>query len=252
MIGGRRRLAAVLLSTTVAPPLACSAPTGPEARADLTVLFIGNSLTYTNDLPDLVRSIAEAAGHSLAASQLAYPNYSLEDHWNAGVAAAIREARPDVVVMQQGPSSLPENQIYLRAWADTLAQVIREVGARPALLMVWPDRTRMDYFADVRDAYRQAALATRGIFVPAGQAWLEAWALDPDLALYGPDGFHPSRLGSEVAALTLFRALFDRSVAELPDRMVPVTGGLPTIDLGDAGEVVRAAVEAAVAGWALH
>jgi len=241
----RLRLATVLVLPAM-PMLACSQPVGLAPNVELTVLFVGNSLTYANALPDLVRTTAEAAGHRAATPQVALPNFSLEDHWRAGVASVIREVRPDVVVLQQGPSSLPQNQAYLREWADSLATVIEEVGARPALLMVWPDRSRLSAFADVRDAYREAARAIGGIFVPAGQAWLEAWELDPDLALYGPDGFHPSRLGSEVVALTIFRVLFDQSVLGLPDRLEPHSPGLPVIDLGAAAETVKAAVEAAV------
>lgn len=242
----RLRLAAVILLVPLTPLLACSQPSEPDPRVELTVLFVGNSLTYTNALPDLVRTTAEAAGRSTTTHQLAFPNFGLEDHWHAGVASAVRTLRPDVVVMQQGPSSLPENQAYLREWADSLATVIEEVGARPALLMVWPDRSRLASFADVRRAYREAAAAIGGIFIPAGQAWLEAWKLDPDLPLYGPDGFHPSRLGSEVVALTVFRVLFDQSVLGLPDRLEPHGPDLPVIDLGTAAETVKAAVEAAV------
>lgn len=244
-----------LLAATTALLVGCSEhPTGlePDPNAEISVLFVGNSLTYVNSLPELVQTAAEAGGHTLAAHSAASPNFSLEDHWHTGIATVIRDIRPDVVVMQQGPSSLPENQIYLREWADTLSTVIEEVGARPALLMVWPDKSRLAFFGEVRDSYREAALAVGGMFIPAGQAWLEAWERDPDLALYGVDDFHPSRLGSAVAALVVYRILFDQSVTELPDLMEPTTPHLPVIDLGAAAATVKAAVEEAVREWGVR
>jgi hypothetical protein len=214
--------------------------------AELKVLFIGNSLTYWNDLPAMVQTVAEAAGHTLAYSMFASGGTSLEDHWYGGVEAAIRSVSADVVVLQQGPSSLPANQLHLRTWADTLARVIRDTGGEPALFMVWPEDTRMEAFDAVHQAYRDAAKAVGGLFIPAGQAWRYAWAAAPGLPLYGGDGFHPSTLGSAVAAITIFRVLFSEPVTDLPSRLVPVSAGLPIIDLGANAGVVFKAVEEAI------
>ncbi|HVX88834.1 MAG TPA: hypothetical protein VG940_07910, partial [Gemmatimonadales bacterium] len=41
--------------------------------------------------------------------------------------------------------------------------------------------------------------------------WINAWAKDPDLALYGPDNFHPSPLGTYLAALAVYSGLTGRS-----------------------------------------
>lgn len=223
---------------------------GPLPSADVKVLFVGNSLTFFNDLPSRVQTIAEAAGHTLSKRSFASANFSLQEHWQSGIAREIREARADVVVLQQGPSTLPQNQEHLKSWSETLAPVIREAGGRPALFMVWPSRARLSYFGDVRTSYANAAEAVDGIFIPAGQAWLSAWDRDESLALYGPDGFHPSELGSTVAALTIYRMLFDEPVTELPITLQPSSSGLPRISiLPETAELVYAAVEEAVARW---
>jgi hypothetical protein len=52
--------------------------------------------------------------------------------------------------------------------------------------------------------------------LPAGAAWREAWRLDPSLALYSDDGFHPSPLGSYLAALAIWRGLSEQSTIGLP------------------------------------
>lgn len=175
---------------------------------------------------------------------MAKPNYSLEDHWNSGIAAVIQQRRADVVILQQGPSSLPENQIYLRTWTERLAVPIREAGGLPALLMVWPPSDRIDAFDAVRDAYRNAAEAVDGLFLPAGEAWRAAWRLDPQLGLYGPDGFHPGLLGSFTAALTTYAVVFGERVSDLPLEGVEVARGLDPA----AVAIVLEAVDETVGG----
>ena len=70
---------------------------------------------------------------------VAYPDYSLSDHLILGDAeAAITGEEWDVVVLQQGPSSLEENREDLRTVVKVFEPVIREAGAVPALYSVWP------------------------------------------------------------------------------------------------------------------
>lgn len=209
------------------------------AAADRRVLFVGNSLTYTNDLPGVVAALADAAGLSFAHATVAQPGWSLEEHWQAGIAEVIAEAGADVVVLQQGPSSLPESQAHLAHWTEQLAPVIREAGGEPALLMVWPDESRAGFFADVRQSYAAAAAAVDGILIPGGQTWVEAWALDGDLELWGADGFHPSYLGTLAAAMATFAVLLDVDPSAIPD--------LPGDAVGPAAvATLRAAVAAAL------
>jgi len=181
----------------------------------LRVLFVGNSLTYSNDLPATVERVAVAAGGRIVTGAVTAPGAALEDHWRAGTALqAIRAGGWDVVVLQQGPSSLPDNRRTLRQWTRRFARPIRAAGARPALLMVWPSVSRGSAFDGVRAAYAAAAEAVDGILLPAGEAWRTARERSPELALYGPDGFHPSRLGTLLAALVVVERLTGRLPAD--------------------------------------
>ena len=191
--------------------------------ADVRVLFVGNSLTYTNGLPRVVEALATAAGYSIAWGSRARANYSLEDHWYSGLEADIRSARADFVVLQQGPSTLTESAIHLNQWTRTIAPVVRESGGEPALFMVWPEESRRNAFASARQSYAAAAAAVAGLFIPAGQTWVEAWALDPTLDFYGPDRFHPSYLGTLAAAQTIVAVLFDLEPNEMPTLDDPIT-----------------------------
>lgn len=231
--------------------LVCSGdsdPFGVDNLGDgLKVLMIGNSLTWYNDLPGMVQTVGEAAGKDLFVRSVAKSNYALEDHWADGDAIeAIESADWDVVVLQQGPSSLALNRIHLREWSERFDTVIRGIGARPALYMVWPEFARLNAWDAVTLSYTGAAEAVDGMLFPVGEAWRMAWTRDAGLSLYGPDSFHPSLLGSALGALVIFQALFDESPIGLPAVMEPKTDGLPTIRLTqeEANILQEAAAEA--------
>jgi hypothetical protein len=233
---------------------ACNHATGPALpEADVRILFVGNSLTYVNGMPAMVATVADVAGLDVAVETIARPDFSLEDHWRAGIAADIRALSPDILVMQQGPSSLPENQLHLRQWSDSLARIAREVGAEPALLMVWPSSDREFAFDDVRESYRAAAEHVGGVFIPAGEAWRAVWAREPQLILWGPDGFHPAPLGSVVTALTVARTLLEVPLSSLPGNLEPSDPDLPPLLMGTTlATLVYAAVEETVSTWGVR
>jgi hypothetical protein len=235
--------------------LCCAGGAGAAGPADalrahqpgqeLSVLFIGNSLTYVNDLPLIVQALARSADKSLYVESVSFGGFNLEDHWNRGDALAAIESRDwNVVVLQQGPSSLPESRVDLRTWNMKFAPLIRRSGAVPALYMVWPAIDRLPFFDDVRDSYSLAAYDVRGIFLPAGEAWRAAWRRDPEAPLYGDDDFHPSNAGSYAAALSIYGMLYKRSPQGLPARLELANGAVVEVPQDLAILLQEAATEA--------
>jgi hypothetical protein len=188
----------------------------PPAR----ILFIGNSLTYSNDLPAMVCGLARAAGRSAVCDSVAKPDYSLEDHWNESDARRAIARGWDIVVLQQGPSALIESRRLLIDYTKRFDAEIKKAGGRTALLMVWPSRSRRGDFPGVGQSYGAAAEAVRGLLLPAGDAWRAAWAVDPSLPLYSPDGLHPSAAGTYLAALVIYEQIF-----QVPPPASPVPPG---------------------------
>lgn len=212
--------------------------------ASAKVLFIGNSLTYSNDMPDMLAALADSAGLDLQVDAITEPGAALEDHFRARSAhGAIATGGYQLVILQQGPSSLPESQAHLLEWTTRYNTRIRAGGAKPALYMVWPDISRLSFFNAVHASYSNAALAVGGMFIPAGESWRIAWATDPELPLYAADQFHPSPLGSYAAALTIFCALYQQNPLGLTARLSLPTGTVQ-IDPAQAGAVQRAAWQA--------
>lgn len=216
------------------------------------VLMIGNSLTYQNQLPALLEALADSAGvEDLYVQMIAFPDYALEDHVARGDAVrAIRRGNWRYVVMQQGPSALPSSRDHLVHWSGILGGEVRKVGARPALYAVWPSQARSVDFDAVHESYGAAAAAVDGALLPAGRAWQAAWSRDPALALYGPDAFHPSVMGTYLAALVMLKRFYPGlSLVGLPGTVRLGSQG-PVLSIPDAG--VRLLQEAAEEAHAAH
>jgi hypothetical protein len=199
---------------------------GPHRAGALSVLFIGNSLTYENELPDVVTRIGLQVGDTIDAWSVAFPDYAIIDHIHSGTAiTAIKSWEWDYVVLQQGPSTVQINRDSLILWTKMIDPTIRAQGAQTGLFMVWPDASRMAFFDACRVSYQQAAQAVGGVFMPAGAAWQVAWGKDPQLQLYGGDGYHPSELGTYLAALVIYERITGRDARTLPDVAIRAGGG---------------------------
>ena len=216
-LAGRTVKPALLLFAVVS---VCVAPHSNAAQTGIArarVLFVGNSLTSQNDLPAMLEALATQAGASITCSAVARANYSLEDHWKDGAALrALRRERWTHIVLQQGPSSLPDSQASLRDYAARFAAEARQVHAAVVLYGVWPPKARSGFFDAVTGSYARAAEDVGGALVPVGEGWRAAWRRDPSLALYAADDFHPSSIGTYMAALMFLQRLTGRSPVGLP------------------------------------
>ncbi len=194
-------------------------PAGGVQPRPARVLFVGNSLTYMNDLPAMIEAIAASAGlrGRIVCRAIAKPDYGLREHWDDGEALrAIRGGRWTHVVLQQGPSSLPESRAVLREFVKTFAFEAHASGAKIVIFGVWPARDRLTFQDAVTESHRLAAEDVKGELVAAGEGWRAAWQLDAALPLYAADQFHPSPMGSYLAALMFFQHFTGKSAIGLP------------------------------------
>lgn len=209
---------AVLLVTL----LGCGSSTSMRPDPDYSILFIGNSLTYTNDLPAILEDLLEYSDlGEVEVEAVARANYGLIDHWfSAGARDKINEGRWDVIIMQQGPSAT-EGRPSLLEYSQKFSEEIRSAGATPAMYMVWPAYERLSDFFGVSDSYSTAANQIDGFLFPVGEAWLRVWSRRLSYALYGRDGFHPSFDATYLAALVMYQQLAGRDPRTLPESSVP-------------------------------
>jgi len=212
------------------PPQSRAAPQGGRP---VRILFIGNSYTYFNNLPQILQALGHAADERIEVRYriVAEGGATLQDHWEGGSAReAIAGERWDYVVLQEqstlGDTYLVEGKERVAssdrfvAHATLLVEDIRRNGARPVLFAHWK---RAD--APMRDqqaldaAFKRLVTATNIMPAPVGAAWHFAAARRPGLELYDDDGSHPAAAGSYLAACTLYATILGRSPVGLPARV---------------------------------
>ncbi len=234
-------LAATLALGTFCVPASASAE--PALRHDdmIHVLFIGNSLTYYNEMPETFRRVVEAAepGIHLDVRYVAADGLMLEDHWKSKwTQARLHERSWDYVVLQeqgglshwvQGGKSHPAPPESFDTHVDRFAKVAQASGAKVVLYETAAVRpNEMTY---VSWAYTQAANRTHAILAPVGQVFYAMGEKTRKSLL--PDG-HPSPEGSCIVAATLAAAMFNAKaqplLAACGNGQEVVTASAPVID----------------------
>lgn len=236
---------AALSCTSENPPSSTPGPLSDRSGA-LRVLFLGNSYTYYHNLPRMVEEFAAAAGKRKIETRMIAPGgASLADHLqNRQALEAIRTGRWDYVVLQEqsqlgavylvnGEPRVANAEAFF-ASARALDVEIRKAGANTLFFQTWPHRDAPDSDRAMLDyAYVHIAHELRCPFAPVGFAWQQARAELPGASLYDPDGAHPSRTGSYLAAAVIFATLTGTSPVDGPAKITgapvnPNTGAIAT------------------------
>jgi len=196
------------------------------------VLFIGNSYTYVNNLPDLVKQIALSFGDSLIHDSSTPGGATFNTHTNnSQTLAKINQQQWDYVVLQaqsQEPSFSPgqvANNTY--PYAEILVDSIYANSSctEPLFFMTWgrkygdqqncaaypPICTYLGMQQRLRESYLEMAFNDSASCAPVGMAWKKSIAIDSTLNLYSSDNSHPSIYGSYLAACTFYASIFKKS-----------------------------------------
>jgi len=192
-------------------PTQAQAPTAPPARA-YRVLLVGNDMTYTNNLPALLRAVGTAQGTPIITETFAAPGGTLSDRLDDGHAsAALGQNHYDAIVLQEQGGKLAACMAKaqrnapctasLRAYR-AFANQARTQNAKVLVFSSWgPDRrwnARLGYSA------RNVAEQVGGsIFNAAGA--LDSFRKAQPGSNPLPDGQHPNIQASLLLALTLYR-----------------------------------------------
>jgi hypothetical protein len=209
-------------------------------QSPLRVLFIGNSYTYFNNLPELFTKLAQAGNQSVVETRMIAPGgWRLKDHWEKGEALKVlHESKWDVVVLQEqstlginyyvdGMARIAGDQMF-RPYAEKWISEIRAAGSSPILYLTWARKATPKDQAALSYAYVRAAKDFGAQIAPVGIAWMEIRKKQPLLELYYRDGSHPSPAGSYLAACALYTAILRRSPVGLPGKISGVPVNLET------------------------
>lgn len=194
-----------------------------SADRPLKVLFIGNSYTYVNNLPDMLAGLAASAGTPMETKMIAEGGATLQDHWEKGLALkAIHETTWDYVILQEqselgatyivnGENRITDPQ-YLYKYARLFDKEIKKSGAQTIFYSTWARRNspKTDQ-ATLNYAYMSIAGELKDKIAPVGIAWQEIRRKDPKLELYIEDKSHPKDAGTYIAACMFYAAIYGKS-----------------------------------------
>lgn len=197
----------ILLFTLLSAPSAITA-------ANLRVLFIGNSLTYLNDLPKLTAQLAASARppQTLETEFVGEGGASLKRHWELGKGLkAIRSGRWDYVVLQEKGGQEIEDPKMFEEYGRRFAAEIKKAGAKPLFFMSWANKDAPQELALLMKAHEGLAREAAAVVAPVGVAWQYALQENPKSVLHWTDGGHPDKAGSYLTACVFYAVLYSAS-----------------------------------------
>lgn len=196
------------------------------------VLFIGNSYTYTNSMPDMLVSFATAMGDTLTYTMSAPGGYTFQQHTTYAPTLTGIGAQPwDIIVLQEQSQmpSFPPAQVAtdVYPYAHWLDSTINEQDSciETMFMMTWGRKngdamncpsypvvcTYLGMQGRLRESYMEMAFDNHASVAPMGAAWQMVIDSFPTIDLYQADESHPSVAGSYLQACVFYTSIFHRS-----------------------------------------
>ncbi len=192
-------------------------------------LFLGNSYTNSNNLPNLVRNLALSVEDTLEVASNTPGGFRLMQHAsNATSQNLIAQGDWDFVVLQEQSQipSFPDSQVEEETfpYAEQLNEQILESNpcAETVFYRTWGrengDAQNCEFWPPVctyegMDSllhlrYMQMAEENDAVVSPVGEVWKYLRENNPEINLYTGDGSHPSAAGSYAAACSFYTVFF--------------------------------------------
>ncbi len=226
---------------------------GDKKPNDVTrVLFIGNSYTYYNNYPMMLKEIAWHEGHELVCGYYTHGGYTMEQHLNDNVSRqAIERGGYDYAFLQdQSLNALRIGTVADHDVVGNMGKVVANIkkyspNAKCLIELTWGRKNGNDaiknkklqdlvtahpeYFTsyEVNQKFiteKTTAMAQElGVGLsPVGIAWEIVRRERPEIELYVKDCYHPSEAGSYLSAAVGYQIIFKESFkADTPVRLDP-------------------------------
>ena len=203
------------------------------AAQQTRVLFLGNSYTTSNDLPNMFRQLALSLGDTVITGVHAPGGLTLEDHANSQTSLDLIASQQWQFVVMQEQSQLGALPSDVTTTEISAIQLIAAIEANyectyPVLYMTWGRENGDDLncpnfpFMCTYDGMQQALIDNYVALgnwndahtAPVGAAWKIVRETHPEIQLYQPDGSHPSIAGTYLAACVFCSTFFQESCVD--------------------------------------
>lgn len=135
------------------------------------ILFLGNSHTYFNDMPELFRRMCEEGGFCQAeVSMLAFPSVTYEYHLQqeTSLRFALVYGNYDILIMQQAAHSpCPSKEETLWDGGKIIRQA-RRCHTIPMQILPWAEEYRPEHQEEINSIYRELSEKEDVTLIPVG------------------------------------------------------------------------------------
>jgi PKD repeat protein len=208
-----------------------------KAQDTTKVLFIGNSITYYNDMPQTFQAIANSMGDTTEVTVYAPGGTGFIDHVNdVNVYNHFKTGNWDYVVLQPGSNESP-------GYSEPIATTLQRAKQLNDSILYYNPCAKIVYYEisygvwgnsiadliqynETMDSINfnltQLADSTQQCLAPAGEALKAAWNGNQNVMLWGGNGdIHPNAKGSYITACAFYATIFKK-----PSYGTQILGGL--------------------------
>lgn len=235
------------------------------AGQKVNALFIGNSYTAVNNLPQLTANLATSAGDTLLFQSNTPGGYTFQQHSNdATTLNLLSRGGYNYVVLQEQSQypSFPDAQVAMGVYPyarklDSLAKIAgactetvfyRTWGRKNGDAQNCPNFPPVCTYAGMDSLlalrYRIMADSNKALLSPVGQVWKYLRQSNPGIELYQADESHPSLAGSYAAACTFYATFFRKNPLLITDNQ-----SLPASDALAIRQAVKTVVYDSLLFW---
>ena len=201
-----------------------------DSRPARAILILGNSRTSFNDMPDMVRAMADSAHdpQKLEITLDAPGGASFEILWNDGATQRLLKQHWDDVILQGESRAQSSDDLAhsFQTYGADLIDAVHPASGHARLVVNWayassawsdgdPDGSgRAELKREIRAATAALGERTGAHLVDVAELWSAVERDHPEIALT-VDGNHPSLAGSYLFALALYGDLSGRDVGSV-------------------------------------
>ena len=196
------------------------------AQTPEKVLFIGNSMTYFNDMPIIFKDIAISKGKNVTVQVHAPGGTGFINHVSDNsLYNIVRNNTFDIVIMQPGTSESGGASSAIATTANRgliIMDSIKKYSPCPKFFIyeisngIQSANNYANYFVTqtrIKDSISKMADIMRVPFIPAGECARNHYTASPDLLLHNSYGdVHPNLNGSFLVAAAAFAAIYQENV----------------------------------------
>ena len=175
----------------------------------MKVLFLGNSHTFFNDMPELFARFVEATtGEKPEVTMLAYSGRDLDWHRREyfSLRFNLMHGGYDYCIIQQAAHPYPPIEQTLETGADII-DLCHRCGVKPVVYMTWAEKRFPENQQKMIDTCEKLAGENDALLAPIGRVWQAVQTARPEIELYHTDGEHAGPYGDFLIASTLCRTI---------------------------------------------